>query len=233
MFTGEGVGDLEVEDGRVGIVFTTNNANKRVGPTLTSTNRLEHHRPSTSVLFVNAGRRVRSGLMPTTNFTFGAVRVANFREGFSTGGVTGGVGALFLVVDSSERIGGVVGRFGPSIMMNFNKCIDNPIIEATYGLNMGATVRRRGTCPNIAGGTLTGAISGIVLAIGGTRRRLRYGGRPMIAKLPMEGRVVRTSERFSHTGLNISPSDVVMLSVNNDLNTGTVGRGVATLVTRH
>lgn len=209
----------------VGVLFTANNATNRVGPTLTITSCVERGCPRARVLFVNATSRVRTHLIPGTNFSFGAVRVDNFHHSLSPSTVSRGVGAISRLVGSRDGDGGVVGGFSPSIYINFKKCISNPILRGTTTLNVPVYVRRRGTFPNVAGGTLTGGTSGIVVAITSTTKELRYGGRPVMANLPIENRVLHTGHSFTHTRLNIN-SGPLILSFNNSLNTTPVGRTV-------
>lgn len=212
------------------MLLTNNNATKRVGPTLTVTKCVGGGEGSTRFLFVNGHNKVRRELIPRTNFRVGSVAVDKFGEDFSPGDVLRGIGAISEAFASSERTGGVVTRFGPSVYVKANKCISNPIVEATTGVNVPYVVRRRGTCPNVAGGVLTGDIGGMVLTIPSTGGCFSGGISFIVAKGPIERRVLATGGRRSEGRLKLSGHPMI-LSFNKDLKTEGVGRTITSLIT--
>ncbi len=210
-------------------MFTNNNATNRVGPTLTITSCVGSGRPSTRVFCVNAPSGLRTELMPRGGCTFCPVGITNFSEDLSIGKVMRGIGTIGLTMDSSTGTGGLLGRVGPSLIINANNCMDNPILGTTRSLGVGATVRRRGTFPNIAAGVLTPGTSHMVLTVNRTRGCLGLGGGPVIANGPVHRRLVGVSGRATHGVLGLSGEPLV-LSFNNSLNTGRLGRTVTRLV---
>ncbi len=214
------------------MVLTNNNATNRIGPTLTVSRVVHRLCPSMGFLCINAPGNVRHSLIGGTNFSFTPVRITNFRHGVSIRGLGEGTGTTVCLLGSNGHTGTVVGSFGPSLIVNANNCIDNPVILRTTGVNVGALVRRRGTFPKIAAGILSGGISEIVLAIPGTVRRLSYSRSGyMIANLPIEDNFSGTGVNGARTEgrLNVS-SSMAILSANKDLNTNVLGRAVPRLL---
>lgn len=201
-------------------MISNNKANKRVCPTLTLVRSLGRGSPATRVLCIKADEKLRSEVIPSTKVSFGAVRVRKFGHSLSLGGL----GAVCLFLGDIRSSGGVVGAFGPSIIIKANNCIYNSILCTTTEVGVPAIVRRRGDVTNIAGGFLKRFISGVYVYFSRTGSSFPRGRGVIFAKGPQTRRIIGVGGSSQLGRFNLSPSGEAILVFKNSHKTEEVGR---------
>lgn len=210
-------GAKKVSVGRV--ILANNNATKRIAPGVTLVPHLG--RLKCRVSCVKSCSKVRGGLVRRVGVPCCKVSSKGLEHCFSLGGFA----SPFHMLGKFNRTGGLLGRLGPSIIFSGNNFIAIPIMVTTNQHGVPAVVRRSSVAPKLTGGVYVPSTAGMYYGFPRAMGDLPTSG-TMLANAPVHRRLLGKDGRTTHRFYNFASSGPILVIVNKDLNTTSIGRGV-------
>lgn len=206
-------------------MLANNNATKRIAPGVTLVPGLE--RLNCSVRCVNSCGKVRGRLVRPFKVPCRKVSSKGLHHCFDLRGFA----SPFHIVGNFNRTHGLVGDLGPSIVFSGNNFISIPIIltKGQYGIPI--VVRRSSVAPNLTGGLTVPSTIGIYYGFPRALSTLPRKG-TILANSPVHRRLLANSGSTTEGVYNFASRGPIVLMVNKDLNTMTIGRTMHTTLPR-